>query len=286
MAPAPLLVVDGDNLAHRAYHSVPKTLRSREGRPINVFVGWTNMVLLIWSQEAPRNLFVAWDTLGSGTYRNDLWPSYQAGRVFDDAIVEQLDQLPALARAFGFGSGKQAGYEADDLMAAAVAAEVAAGGTCLVLTTDRDTYQLVSDRVTVLSPRKGISDIVRIGPAEVQERMGVPPGQVTEFKALAGDSSDNIPGARGVGPKGAAALLAQHGGLEAVLATRPEWAPGTEEGERVRMFYELTAMRVDVPVELPPTREPDWAAAADWLRAAGAITLADRVAARAGRLLL
>src|SRR5690606_18053963 len=127
--------------------------------------------------------------------------------VFDPEILEQLDALPELCGAFGFGWGKAEGYEADDLMAAAAAAEVAAGGTCLLLTNDRDSYQLVSDEVTVLSPRRGVREMDRIGPSEVVERMGVLPEQVPDFKALAGDSSDRIPGARGIGPKSAAALL-------------------------------------------------------------------------------
>ena len=115
----PLLVIDGDNLAHRAYHSMPKSLKSSDGRPINAIVGWTNMLLTIWDNEQPRSMFVAWDTLGVDTYRHKLWPTYQGGRVFDDAIVKQLNLLPSLAAAFGFGVGKQAGYEADDFMAAA-----------------------------------------------------------------------------------------------------------------------------------------------------------------------
>ena len=110
----PLLIIDGDNLAHRAYHSMPKTLRSSDGkRPINAIVGWTNMLLTVWEAEQPRSIFVAWDTLGIDTYRHKLWPTYQGGRVFDDAIVKQLNWLPALAAAFGFKNGKGAGYEAD-----------------------------------------------------------------------------------------------------------------------------------------------------------------------------
>src|SRR5215472_14923816 len=268
----PLLVIDGDNLAHRAYHSMPKTLKSADGRPINAIVGWTNMLLTIWDNEQPRSMFVAWDTLGVDTYRHKLWPTYQGGRVFDDAIVKQLNLLPSLAAAFGFGVGKQPGYEADDFMAAAAVAETARGGQSLLLTTDRDAYQLVSDSVTVLAPRSGVRDLVRVGPEQVVERMGVLPEQVPDYKALAGDSSDNIPGARGIGPKAAASLLLQYGNLDGVLAARAAtMAP--ELAEQLRTFRHVVSMQADVAVELPPSGPPNWTAASAELKRLGADNL-------------
>ncbi|MGI8923751.1 MAG: 5'-3' exonuclease [Fimbriimonadales bacterium] len=203
----PLLVVDGDNLAHRAYHTTPKTVLGADGKPINAIIGFFGMLLRVWEEEKPRGVFVAWDTLGVDTYRNKLWPPYQTGRVFDGEIVQQLDIFPALCREFGFGVCKSAGYEADDLMAAAACREVADGGTCLLYTTDRDAYQLVSQHVTILAPRPRTRELDRIGPLQVVERLGVLPEQVPDFKALSGDPSDKIPGARGVGPKSAATLL-------------------------------------------------------------------------------
>ncbi len=276
----PLLIVDGDNLAHRAYHSMPKTLKSSDGRPINAIVGWTNMVLTIWDNERPRSMFVAWDTLGVDTYRHKLWPTYQGGRVFDDAIVKQLNLLPSLAAAFGFGVGKQPGYEADDFMAAAAVAETARGGHSLLLTTDRDAYQLVSDRVTVLAPRSGVRDLIRIGPQQVVERMGVLPEQIPDFKALAGDASDNIPGAKGIGPKAAASLLLKYGTLEATLAARQDTL-GPPLADQLRIFKEIVCMRPqDLSVTLPETAPPNWQAAAQRLEELGAKNSAERVAAR------
>jgi DNA polymerase-1 len=281
-AERPLLIVDGDNLAHRAYHSMPKTLRSADGkRPINAIVGWTNMLMTLWENEQPRSIFVAWDTLGVDTYRHGLWPTYQGGRVFDDAIVKQLDWLPEVARAFGFGVGKQAGYEADDLMAAAAAAETQRGGHSLLLTTDRDAYQLVSDNVTVLAPRAGVRDLVRIGPQQVVERMGVLPEQVADFKALAGDASDNIPGARGIGPKAAASLLLKYGTLEAVLEARTDTIPPPIAAQ-LRTFKDVVSMRGhELTVNLPQTAPPNWQAAATEIRRLGAENLAERLQARA-----
>jgi DNA polymerase-1 len=277
-AARPLLIVDGDNLAHRAYHSTPKKVTGVGGAPINAVVGFVGMLLGFWVQERPRAVFVAWDTLGVETYRHGLWPTYQSGRVFEPEIVQQLGLLPALCGAFGFGVGQRAGSEADDLMAAAVVAETGRDGACLLLTTDRDAYQLVTERVTVLAPRRGARELERIGPREVEARLGVPPERVIDFKALSGDSSDRIPGLPGIGPKTAAALLRTHGTLEGVLEARGR----PEESELALTFREVVRLRPDVPVRLPPSGPPDWRGGAAALRALGADTTADRVAAQAG----
>lgn len=265
----PLLIVDGDNLTHRAYHSTPKTIAH------NAIVGFVGMLARIWQEEKPRGVFVAWDTLGVKTYRDELWPAYQGGRVFEESIVQQLNMLPTICLAFGFGVGKEGGFEADDLMAAAALREVENGGTALLLTTDKDSYQLVSDRVTVLAPRRGTRELDRIGPSQVVERMGVLPEQVPDFKALMGDSSDKVPGTKGIGPKAAAALLLRHGTLENVVAN---WA--AKDAELALMFREVTCMRPTVRVQLPE-RGPDWQAGAAALRALSADGVADRVAALA-----
>ena len=136
--------------------------------------------------------------------------------MFDRELLEQLDMLPALVRSAGFAAAKEPGYEADDFLAAAAAHEQAAGGTALVATSDRDAFQLVTDRVTVLQPAPGAPPN-RIGPDEVRERYGVDPAQVPDFIALRGDPSDKIPGARGIGTKRAADLLEQYGSLDAML---------------------------------------------------------------------
>jgi DNA polymerase-1 len=269
----PLLIVDGDNLAHRAYHSTPKTVRSQEGRPINAIVGFFSMLSRIWSEESPRGVFVAWDTLGVKTYRDELWPAYQGGRVFDEEVVEQINRLPQICSGFGFGVGKSPGYEADDIMASAALAEVAQGGAALLLTADRDSYQLVSDSITVLSPQRGSRELNRIGPQEVVARMGVLPEQVPDFKALSGDPSDKIPGIRGIGPKAACSLLLRHGTLDRVVEV---WGD-TPESELALRFREVATMRPEVPVTLPGG-PPNWAAGASLLREVGANTLADRLA--------
>ena len=272
----PLLVVDGDNLAHRAYHSTPKTVTNADGKGINAIVGFFSMLSRIYGEEKPRGIFVAWDTLGVDTYRNKLWPPYQGGRVFEDSIVEQLGWLPDLCRSFAFGVGKHSGYEADDLIASAVKAETSRKGSCLVLTTDRDTYQLASNSVTILSPKRGTRELERIGPLQVVERFGVLPEQIPDFKALSGDASDKIPGLPGIGPKSAAALLLQHGTLEKALAA---WGK-PDQVELAMKFREVARMRPDVKVDLP-AGGPDWKRGAESVRKIGAANLADRLASLA-----
>jgi DNA polymerase-1 len=268
----PLLIVDGDNLAHRAYHSTPKTVRGANDRPLNAIVGFFGMLARVWVDERPRAVFVAWDTLEVETYRHRMWPAYQSGRSFDPEILDQLKALPAICTAFGFGVGKAAGYEADDLIASATRVEIAAGGTCLLFTSDKDAYQLVSDSVTVLSPRRGATAMDRIGPLEVVQRLGVLPEQVPDFKALAGDPSDRIPGVKGIGVKSAASLLLRYGDLESVLNAvhRPA------EREQVMQFQEIVRMQSDANVQLP-SAPPDWRGGSETLRRLGLQNLADRL---------
>ena len=142
-----------------------------------------------------------------------MFPAYQSGREFDDDLIEQLNVLPEFV---AVANAKAPGYEADDFLAAAVAAEERLGGAVLVASGDRDAFQLASPRTTILYPSRG-GEIARIGPEEVQQRYGVEPNQVPDFIALRADPSDKLPGAAGVGPKRAAQLLRRHGTLDGVL---------------------------------------------------------------------
>ena len=145
-----------------------------------------------------------------------MFPAYQSGREFDDDLIEQLNVLPEFVAACGFANAKAPGYEADDFLAAAVAAEERAGGSALVASGDRDSFQLASPAHTILYPSRG-GEIARIGPEEVRQRYGVDPKQVPDFIALRGDPSDKLPGAAGVGPKRAAQLVQRYGTLDGVL---------------------------------------------------------------------
>jgi DNA polymerase-1 len=271
----PLLVVDGDSLAHRAYHALPKTFRRAEGKPGNALLGFSNFIVRLWQSEEPRAVLVGWDSLDTPTYRHELFAGYQAGRVFDDDLLEQLDLLPELVRAFGFAAAKAPGYEADDFLAAAVQKEEKRGGNALVVTSDRDSFQLASPQTTILTPTRGVSELARIGPAEVRERYGVEPEQVPDFIALRGDPSDRIPGARGVGPKTAASLLGQYGTLDAMLADGRFGA----QAEELSMYRRMATLDASAP--LPPLKNqtPKWAEASAFVRELGLNALADRVAA-------
>jgi DNA polymerase-1 len=270
----PLLVIDGDSLAHRAYHALPKSMRRAEGKPSNALVGFSNFLIRLWQAETPRAALVGWDTLFVPTYRNELFAGYQGGRVFDDELVEQLDLLPELVRSFGFAAAKGAGYEADDFLAAAVAHEEEQGGLAVVVTSDRDAFQLASDRTTILQPTRGVSELARIGPAEVRDRYGVEPEQVPDFIALRGDPSDKLPGARGVGPKTAANLLAQYGTLEAML----EDGRFEAQAEELRIYRRMATLDASAP--LPPLvdQTPKWAEASSFVRQLGMNAQADRIA--------
>src|SRR5918994_1102307 len=198
---APLLAVDGDSIAHRAYHALPKSIRRAEKRPANMIVGFANMLLGLWDQVQPRAVLVGFDSLDTPTYRHEAFPAYQSGREFPDDLLEQLDLLPELVGALGIASAKAPGYEADDFLGAVVAAEEKKKRPVVVATSDRDLFQLASERTTILQPTRGVSELTRVGPAEVRERYGVEPKQVPDFIALRGDPSDRLPGAKGVGPK-------------------------------------------------------------------------------------
>jgi len=272
----PFLVVDGDSLAHRAYHGLPKTIRRAGGRPSGAIVGFTNMLTRLYESEEPRAVLVGWDTLTVPTYRHEAFAPYQSGRVFDAALLEQLDMLPELVRAFGFAAAKAPGYEADDFLAAAVLAKRRWRSPILVVTSDRDLFQLASERVTLLMPTRGVSELVRVGPAEVRERYGVGPEQVPDFIALRGDPSDKLPGAPGVGPKGAAQILREHGSLEAAL----DAGRFPQQAEELRLFKRIATLDASAP--LPPLEDqtPLWAEASSLLSSWGMNQVAERLAAR------
>jgi exodeoxyribonuclease III len=256
----PLLVVDGDNFAHRSYHALPKSIRRKGDKPAGAIVGFTNFLVRLYRAEEPRAVLVAWDTLDEPTYRHEAYPDYQSGREFDDALLEQLDVLPEVVAAFGFLNAKAPGYEADDFLAAAVATEERRGGRALVASGDRDTFQLASTTTTILFPQKG--EMARIGPAQVRERYGVDPAQVPDFIALRGDPSDKLPGAKGVGEKGAANLLKQFASLEHILKA----GRFPTQADDLRLFRKIATMNAKAPVPKIPDQQPNWANAARLMR--------------------
>jgi DNA polymerase-1 len=268
----PLLVIDGDSFAHRAYHGLPKSIRRAGNRGGGAIVGFANFLLRLVESERPRAVLVGWDTLGAPTYRQKLFPGYQGGRQFDDELVDQLDVLPELVAACGFANAKAPGYEADDFLAAAVAEETRRGGHALVASGDRDAFQLASNTVTILHPVRA-GEMARIGPAEVRERYGVEPAQVPDFIALRGDPSDKLPGAKGVGAKGAAALLRRYATLEDALTD----GRFPLQADELRLYRRIAAMDATAPLPSLDDQSPTWGKAAALARNWELTRLAERL---------
>jgi exodeoxyribonuclease III len=248
----PLLVIDGDSFAHR--HALPKTIRRSDGKAAGAILGFANFLLRLYVDEQPRAVIVGWDSLDAPTKRHEMFPAYQSGREFDDDLIEQLNVLPQLVAAFGCANAKAPGYEADDFLAAAVAFEERAGGSTLVASGDRDSFQLASPRTTILYPSRG-GEIARIGPEEVRQRYGVDPSQVPDFIALRGDPSDKLAGAAGVGSKRAAQLVQRYGTLDGVL----EVGFFQTQAKMLRLYRLIATMDAKAPLPLLADQQPTWA---------------------------
>jgi DNA polymerase-1 len=267
-----LLAVDGDSFAHRSYHALPKTIMRSGGKGAGAIVGFANFLLRLYAAEQPRAVIVGWDTLDVPTERHKQFPAYQSGRQFDEALIDQLEILPQFVAACGFAIAKAPGYEADDFLAAAAAAQERRGGRALIATGDRDSFQLASETTTILYPVRA-GEMARIGPVEVRERYGVDPRQVPDFIALRGDPSDKLPDAGGVGPKGAADLLRRYGTLEAILAAGRFPAQAKE----LRLYRSIATMNASAPLPSLASQVASWAKASDLARDWGLNQLADRL---------
>ena len=273
----PLLIVDGDSFAHRAYHALPKSIRRRGNKGAGAVLGFANILLRLYDAEKPRAVIVGWDTYDAPTYRHEALESYQSGRSFDEELLEQLEILPDFVAACGFTSAKDAGYEADDFVAAAVAREERLGGSAIVASGDRDTFQLASERTTIVQPVRA-GEMARIGPKEVRARYGVDPKQVPDFIALRGDASDRIPGAAGVGAITAAGILRKYGSLENALAA----GRFAREADKLRLYRAIATMDRKAPLPALRNQKPTWARAAALARDWQLNKLADRLDALAG----
>jgi DNA polymerase-1 len=280
----PLVIVDGDAIAHRAYYALRK-VTTRDGRPIGLLQGSISMLVAAWDLFGPRAIAVGFDSRVDSP-RHTLWPDYQGQReAFADDLVGQLDALPSLVGSFGLPAVTIEPWEADDVCATFVAVEEAARGTCLVITHDRDFFQLASSRTTIVRPVTGLSETELVDPSGVRDRYGVDPNQVPDLIALRGDPSDNIPGARGIGQKTATDLLRRYGDLEGVIAhanelTKARRAAIEEGTDDLRRFREIAIMRGDLPVARPADAVPDWAAGADACAEVGLARLAGRLRER------
>ena len=253
---AELFLVDGNNLAYRAYYALPEELATSDGMPTNALLGFGNMLFKLLSDYRPRGVAVAWDT--RPTHRVEISETYKEGRKpMPDLLREQFPYFRPIVEAFGYRNLEFEGWEADDVIATiATLADTAGVKTCVV-STDRDAFQLCSANVCLMMTPRGVSDVNVYTPDRVELRYGVRPDQVPDFIGLKGDTSDNIPGIPGIGDKTAGQLIAQYGSLEAVIEHADELSPARgkavrEHAEQARESKLLATMRRDLPLDVDP----------------------------------
>jgi 5'-3' exonuclease len=277
----PLLLSDAPHLLYRAFFALPDSIKDGDGRPVNALLGSVNQLMWCIDRYKPRAVVCCFGE-EAASYRTDAYPAYHAHRPpMPDALADQWERAPALYEALGWQVVNAADVEADDLLHSLAAAEAAAGGHALILTGDRDLFQCAGPNVTVLLQRARQQGPDEMGPAQVEERYGIPPSAVPDFIALRGDPSDGLPGAKGIGDKTAAELLKRHGSLEAAIAGAIREKPSVrrallEQADELRAFKDIATLR-DVDVERPPDRATDRNAGAAAARALGMNRLAERL---------
>ncbi|MEI6690418.1 MAG: 5'-3' exonuclease H3TH domain-containing protein [bacterium] len=222
-----LLLVDGSAILHRAYHAYPP-LTSPDGTIVGAVYGVASILLTVIDSQQPTHIVVAWD-LPKPTFRHEKYVGYKAQRPKADAeLVDQISIVKELLSAMGMTQIAQEGYEGDDIIGSLAKQLGEVAEETLILTGDQDTMQLVTERVSVMLPAKGKDPVTLYGPEQVLTRYGIHPSQVVDYKALVGDSSDNIPGVAGIGPKTAAGLIVKYQDLDGIYTHL------TEIGETVR----------------------------------------------------
>src|SRR6478672_8775311 len=270
-----LFLIDGNSLAYRAFFALPESIGTSDGRPTNAIYGLASMLVKIIDEHHPQGVVVAWDAGWSGREKTyDLYKAQRKPR--PDLLREQWPHLMPLVEAFGYTNVKVDGYEADDVIASLVKQAREAGIEVMVVTGDRDAYQLVDEGVRVMSTSRGITETKIYDRAAVEERYGVPPELITDLMGLRGDTSDNIPGVPGIGEKTATQLLQQFGSLEKVLESVDEISGKkrkenlVEHADDARMSKQLATLQYEietgVDLEAAMASEPDRGALRDFMR--------------------
>jgi DNA polymerase I len=257
-----LFIVDGNNLAYRAFFALPEELATTDGQPTNALLGFTNMLFKLLADYRPRGVAVAWDS--RPVHRTATAEAadvvYKEGRKpMPDLLREQFPHFRPIVEAFGYRNLEFEGWEADDVIATlATRADMEGIKTCVV-STDRDAFQLCSENIVLMMTPRGVADVNVYTPARVEARYGVTPEQVPDFIGLKGDTSDNIPGVPGIGDKTAGQLIAQYGTLESVIEHASDLSPArarniTEHADVARLSKELATMRRDLDIECDPAQ--------------------------------
>ncbi len=255
-----LFIVDGNNLAYRAFFALPEELQTTDGQPTNALLGFTNMLFKLLSDYRPKGVAVAWDSrpVHRAAIAEEAQVVYKEGRrAMPDLLREQFPHFRPIVEAFGYRNLEFEGWEADDVIATlATRADTEGIKTCVV-STDRDAFQLCSANVCLMMTPRGVADVNVYTPDRVEARYGVTPEQVPDFIGLKGDTSDNIPGVPGIGDKTAGQLISQYGSVEAVIEHASELSPArarniTENAETALVSKELATMRRDLDIECDP----------------------------------
>src|SRR5438067_2252530 len=255
-----LFLVDGNNLAYRAYFALPEELATSDGFPTNALLGFTNMLFKLLTDYKPKAVAVAWDTRPTERAAIATTQIYKEGRrEMADLLREQFPYLRPIVEAFGYRNLEFEGWEADDVIATLAARADEAGIKTCIVSTDRDAFQLVSENVCLMMTPRGVADVHVYTPERVEARYGIPPERVPDFIGLKGDTSDNIPGIPGIGDKTAGQLVAQYGSLEGVLEHVDELSPARaknirENAEQALVSKELATMRRDLDIDCDPSQ--------------------------------
>src|SRR5215210_2898915 len=251
-----LFLVDGNNLAYRAFFALPEELATSDGFSTNALLGFTNMLFKLLADYKPKGVAVAWDT--HAVHRAAISEDYKSERkAMPDLLREQFPYFRPIVEAFGYRNLEFEGWEADDVIATLATDADEAGIKTTVVSTDRDAFQLVSDHVSLMMTPRGVSDVQVYTPGRVELRYGVRPEQIPDFIGLKGDSSDNIPGVPGIGDKTAGQLIAQYSTLEEVIEHVDELSPArrkniTEHADQARQSKQLATMRRDLELGCDP----------------------------------
>jgi DNA polymerase-1 len=255
-----LFLVDGNNLAYRAFFALPEELATTDGFPTNALLGFTNMLFKLLADYKPKGVAVAWDT--RPVHRAAVAEAgdvvYKEGRKpMPDLLREQFPYFRPIVEAFGYRNLEFEGWEADDVIATLATLADEAGLKTTVVSTDRDAFQLVTGNVALMMTPRGVSDVHVYTPERVEARYGIRPEQIPDFIGLKGDTSDNIPGIPGIGDKTAGQLVAQYGSLESVIEHAGELSPARkknviEHADQARMSKELATMRRDLELDCDP----------------------------------
>jgi DNA polymerase I len=257
-----LFIVDGNNLAYRAFFALPEELATTDGQPTNALLGFTNMLFKLLADYRPKGVAVAWDSRpvhrAAAAAAEDV--VYKEGRKpMPDLLREQFPHFRPIVEAFGYRNLEFEGWEADDVIATLATRAGAEGIKTCVVSTDRDAFQLCSENICLMMTPRGVADVNVYTPERVEARYGVTPEQVPDFIGLKGDTSDNIPGVPGIGDKTAGQLIAQYGSVESVIEHASELSPArarniTENADIARLSKRLATMRRDLDIDCDPAQ--------------------------------